>query len=330
MKISQKTISGKKYLYIVDSIYIARGKSRAVNKSLGSAQSALVSLELKKQEFLNFLIRDEGSSRYAYWRSRATDSFLKFVSIEKIERLRAELFRRKQNMGGMGVAAMDTAFLVDFIYNSNKIEGSRVPRESVERIVRDRSKEKNEEVQNTIRAISFLKEKKFNFSLRSIERLHSILLAHEPRNLGYRKNNDIVVGNASVSDYRTIRKELTALLKRKKKQQHASYPLEQAFTFYYTFERIHPFRDGNGRVGRLLMNEILKSYRYHPMIIWNRRRQAHMHAFERAMDGSMYQFFKFMADQFIETHEIYLKKIEQAYNLEQQMSDFLKPSQYDA
>ena len=201
------------------------------------------------------------------------------MSIEKIEQLRAGLFRRKQNMGGMGIAAMDTAFLVDFIYNSNKIEGSRVPRESIERIVRDRSQERNEEVRNTIRAISVLKEKKFSFSIRAIERLHSVLLAHEPRNLGYRKNNDIVVGNSAVSDYRTIRKELTTLLNWKKKHQYTSYPLEQAFTFYYKFERIHPFRDGNGRVGRLLMNEILKSYSYHPMIIWNRRRQAHMHEF---------------------------------------------------
>lgn len=329
MKISQKTINGKRYLYIIDSVYISRGKNRPVNKSLGPTTEALASFQLSKQEFLNFLIREESSSRYMYWKSRASDNFMKFVNIRKIEQLRAELFRRKQNMGGMGIAAMDTAFLVDFIYNSNKIEGSRVPRESIERIVRDRAKEKNEEVQNTVRAISMLKEKKFIFSIRNIERLHSVLLAHEPRNLGYRKNNDIVVGNAPVSDYRTIREELTLLLEWNKKQNHIAYPLEQAFTFYYKFERIHPFRDGNGRVGRLIMNEILKSHRYHPIIVWNRRRQAHMHVFERAMDGSMYQFFKFMAEQFIETHKLYLEKIEHAYNLEQQMSYFLKPSQHD-
>ena len=65
MKISQKTINGKKYLYVIDSIYISRGKSKSVNKSLGPAQNALISLELKKQEFLDFLIREESSSRYA-------------------------------------------------------------------------------------------------------------------------------------------------------------------------------------------------------------------------------------------------------------------------
>lgn len=329
MKISQKIINKKKYIYAIDTIYISRGKNRPINKSLGPAERAMASIALRKQEFLNVLIREEALYRWEYWKTRATNDFLKFVDLRNMESMRTNLYRRKQNMGGVGIAAMDTAFLVDFIYNSNKIEGSRVPRESIEQIVRDKSKEKIEEVQNTIHAISVLKKKRIRFSLRGIENLHSILLAHEPHNLGYRKTNDIVVGNAPVSDYRTIRLELSSLLRWNKEQNYKLYPLEQAFTFYYRFERIHPFRDGNGRIGRLLMNEILKMYRYHPIIIWNTRRKAHMHVFERAMDGSMYQFFKFMAQQFSETHALYLEKIGKAYNLEEQMSYFLKPSRFE-
>ncbi len=329
MKISQKTVNGKKYLYVIDSIYINHGKTLPISKSLGSSIDVIAQLPLKKQAFLNVLIQNERSVRTEYWKTRAGSEFLKFIDIGKIERLRAELFRKKENIGEMGVAAIDATFFVDFIYNSNKIEGSRVPRESIERIVRNSSKERIEEVQNTIRAMGILTERRFPFTVKSIERLHSVLLAHERQNLGLRKTNDIVVGNAPVSDYRLIRKELTALLEWNKKQNYTLYPLEQAFSFYYRFERIHPFRDGNGRVGRLLMNEILKKHRYNPIIIWDRRKAAHMHAFEKAMDGNMYKFFKFMADQFCETHKTYLTKIEKMYDPDEVMNKFLKSSDHN-
>jgi cell filamentation protein, protein adenylyltransferase len=329
MKISKKIVNGKPYFYALDSIYINRGKTIPKNKSLGPAATTTNFVE-KKREFLRYLIREESKLRINYWRSKAGENFLAYTNIAKIEELRAELFQMKRNMGELGATAMETAFLIDFIYNSNKLEGSRVPRESIERIVRETSKEKISEVKNTIAAINYIRQDKFTFTLRNIEKLHDMLIAHEPNNLKYRTNNDVVVGNSRVSDFKNIKKELTQLLKENAERNYTLYPLEQAFLFYYKFERIHPFNDGNGRTGRLLMNEILKMHKYHPIIIWNVNRQAHMNAFEKAVNGRLSSFFNFMAEQFIKTHEIYLKKISDAYNLDTVMQSFLKPSIQEA
>jgi hypothetical protein len=51
------------------------------------------------------------------------------------------------------------------------------------------------------------------------------------------------------------------------------------------FERIHPFRDGNGRVGRLATNLLLVRHGYPPAIVYKRDRERYLDALRRADRG---------------------------------------------
>ena len=51
------------------------------------------------------------------------------------------------------------------------------------------------------------------------------------------------------------------------------------------FERIHPFIDGNGRTGRLILNLVLVRLGYPPVVIFKRQREAYLMAMQRADDG---------------------------------------------
>lgn len=51
------------------------------------------------------------------------------------------------------------------------------------------------------------------------------------------------------------------------------------------FERIHPFRDGNGRVGRLATNLLLVRHGYPPAVIYKRDRTRYLNALRRADRG---------------------------------------------
>lgn len=61
--------------------------------------------------------------------------------------------------------------------------------------------------------------------------------------------------------------------------------IERAADLHARFERIHPFLDGNGRVGRLLTNLILVRIGYPPAIIYKRDRPRYLAALHRADGG---------------------------------------------
>ena len=318
-------VNGHDYLYAWDSIYIAHGKSEQIQKSLGPLRAG-VDLSLKEVEFNEFIKKQEVKKRVAYWNKKIGEpKFLTHISIEKLESLRSDLYRAKKGMGPMATQLMETGFLVDFIYNSNRLEGSKVPRTRVEKEVREKTKTKGE-VGNTLRAL-FEVDTNFRFNVKKIIELHSILLAHEPEKLGLRTDR-VIVGNAEVSPWQEVRGELVKLCTWYEKNKITMYPLELAFDFYYKFERIHPFEDGNGRIGRLIMNRILKNNKYHPMIISWKRREAQGNSFTKRMEGQKEHFYNFMKEEFSKTHEIFIEKIDSALSAERLSKVFLEPSHH--
>lgn len=65
-------------------------------------------------------------------------------------------------------------------------------------------------------------------------------------------------------------------------EEHALIHLARV---HATFERIHPFRDGNGRVGRLVLNLLLVRRGFAPAIIRKRDRSKYLQALQRADAG---------------------------------------------
>ena len=214
-------------------------------------------------------------------------------------------------------------FITDFIYHSNKIEGSRLARKEVEKIINSGSK-KNDEVQNSIKAIQHLDQINFPKNIKELVKLHSVLLAHETSKLGIREEI-FVVGNATVMNPENIKPELERLFKWFKINSDKLYTPELALFFHYRFEKIHPFKDGNGRIGRLLMNAILKMYNYHPIVIPSSRRVAFFNSFEKAGNGQVNKHFNFMIEQFEKTYSAYVSRIENAISIDEQMKLFFKP-----
>jgi len=213
---------------------------------------------------------------------------------------------------------ISTEFAKEFIFNSNNIEGSKIPAEKVKEII-DKGDTKydnlNEvkEVKNSILAFEYLK-KSFKFNLSSIKRLYHILtkdlfmIGNIPYPKGFKKEN-VIVGNSQTTPPQKVEEELIALLKWYKLNKNKLHHLILAFEFHRRYEFIHPFRDGNGRTGRLIMNKILMSAGYSPIIVYKDNKLSYFNAIEKTIDGKLKNYYQFMLEQADKSYDYLLDVI---------------------
>lgn len=103
---------------------------------------------------------------------------------------------------------------------------------------------------------------------------------------------------------------MTDLLAWHQVDARALHPVRRAAALHHRFVHIHPFVDGNGRTGRLLMNLVLMTEGYPPAILKAdpERRIAYLDALETAsLDGNLEPFARVVATAVEESLDRYLQ-----------------------
>ncbi|MBI5002698.1 Fic family protein [Candidatus Woesearchaeota archaeon] len=168
-----------------------------------------------------------------------------------------------------------------FTYNTNAIEGSEVTQKEVKEILEENKwpkeiqKQDISETYGVAQAVRYVRATKEQLSLSMIKKLHAIVFQNSKEFAGkFRakgievvirdKVGTIIHRGAPSNSVEGLLRELVIWYNENRKKYP---PLLLAAVVHNQFENIHPFQDGNGRVGRLLLNNILLKHKLPPVNI---------------------------------------------------------------
>jgi Fic family protein len=268
----EKRISGEKTKYYLAHSYREGKKVHKFSKYLGQ--------DLKTEKLEERRIIAEKLILEEIHKYKVINDPLKFElsseEIKKIKTLEKEI--------PIKIAHLSEAdwkkFSEVFTYNTNAIEGSKLNQKEVKDILEqdkwpDKSKEDIAEAYGVDEAIRFIRSTKEYISLDLIKRIHKIVFKNSKGFAGkFRvKGEEVVVmdNNGKVVHEGAPQARIAALLKELIKwyeENKTKYPaLVLGAVVHNQFENIHPFADGNGRVGRILLNNILIKHNLPPVNI---------------------------------------------------------------
>lgn len=184
---------------------------------------------------------------------------------------------------------IDEVELAESVYNSNAIENSTLTLPDTEKILLDLEVSKDYtlrevfEAKNLARVYEYIKNKKDNIILNQeiILFIHGLLIGGINDSIAgrFRQAGEFVrVGKHIAPAPEHIIRMIEVLLN-EYKTDHESNILKKIAYFHLNFEHIHPFNDGNGRIGRVLINLQLQEYGYPNIIIRNKEKHIYYKTF---------------------------------------------------
>jgi Fic family protein len=232
--------------------------------------------------------------------------------------LRAKRFCDRQSWGRIASdPALQNEIILDHTHNSNAIEGSTLTRKETEAVIFDHSVIRNKSLVEHLEATNhaallrdiLIKKYRGPVTETLVKAFHARLMQGIRPDAGmYSPHQRAIRGVDIVLTHpEDIPEEMVRLIKTWKDRKRNRSILEKISEFHISFELIHPFGDGNGRVGRLLMALQCLEAGYPPVVIENNRKAEYYDVLEHAQRRDSGPFIVFVCDE-IESTWLLLKK----------------------
>jgi Fic family protein len=276
----RKRGNNKKY-YLVHS-YRVGDKVKRISRYLGSnlSDEKLERLRLKAEKIILEQVKEKSIFEFELSK-KEINQYKKLEKPIKIEHLQKLNWLR---------------FTENFAYNTNAIEGSTVALDEAKNLIENKEKPQDSDEIETLgvaKAVEYIRTTKAKLDISLMLKLHSICFEKTKAFAGNLRNVEVVIrdGQGNVvhrgAPYPVVKEFLTKLTNWYEKHKNKYPPLLLAALVHNEFENIHPFQDGNGRVGRLLLNYVLLKHNYPPINVRFKDRQRYyqvLQIFEKKND----------------------------------------------
>jgi Fic family protein len=282
--IEKRRNKGRIQYYLAHS-YRRNGKIRKLRVYLGADLTPAL-LELKKKEAEQKIDAQLQISRFIH------DPYRTVLSSSELSELRT--MEAKGRIKLLHLSEDDwRRFTEAFTYDTNAIEGSSITGNEVENILEknkwpEKPKEEISETYGVAEAVAYLRKTEEHFSIGLMKELHRIIFKNSKPFAGSFRSRgkevavvdglgNIIHRGAPSTRVLSLLKELVGWYAKNRKKYP---PLVLAAVVHNQFENIHPFEDGNGRIGRLLLINILLKHSLPPLNIELKNRKEYYAALQ--------------------------------------------------
>jgi len=207
---------------------------------------------------------------------------------KRIQALKAEYDALRKGKESL-LVMVDEAEIPEAVYNSNAIENSTLTLKETEKILldmevsRDVSVREVFEAKNLARVVEYIRIKSQEIELNKemILSLHQMLIGGIDDKIAGRfraKGEYVRVGTHVAPAPEHVESMVDAILL-EYSSDLSSYFLDKIAKFHLDFETIHPFNDGNGRIGRVIINFQFQRLGFPRIIVRDRGKKDYYQAF---------------------------------------------------
>jgi Fic family protein len=309
-KLKERNVKGRTYLYVY-SFAAYKGEKKTFEKSIGPKDGDKKELESKKN-FYSAILDTKREMYMLYLETKYTKfQYLQegyaFPLVNTKRQYRNFLSKLYPN----DLEKYKEEFEVRYVHNTTAIEGNTLSLKETAMVLDQglapKTKELREihEVENYKRLREYINNYKYDITNKFLCKLHEFIQRNiDDDGAGCLRRIPVGITGSKWEPPPAIavEEELNNLLNWYNENKKSMHPVELAGLFHHRYLQIHPFKDGNGRVARELLNFILERNDYPPIVIPVSHRQEYMELLEKADDGDVAPLLEFFSICIIEDY----------------------------
>jgi len=294
-RVEQRTINNKPMYYLVKDVKI-NGEKIKIQKYLGRNKPSEEELKQLTEKYANEIENKAIQKKAALNSEKIKTKYLSKETVKTLEIIRYFYKRFKQLLTVNEVTIYEQNFETSYVHGTTSIEGNTLTKQQThdllvnEILPRDKKLREINEVQNFIKVKQYREQYTDRVTLKFIQTLHSLIMNNiDYQTAGtFRRLDSLAIAGCDVTltPAELIEEELTTIINEYYHAvDHGYCPFEAAVIFHYDFEIIHPFTDGNGRVGREIFNYLLSKNGYPRLLFLGSERAEYIQMLKLGDEG---------------------------------------------